>query len=307
MILMDSARVITQPGWEEVTRKRWEAKQEDRQLQRETIKEAHEDEGFPAYAETAKRRLANDSFAQPFQLEEDPKRQDERTTWIEYIEFECWWLDRHTTTIQRLQARYDKERKTLVDSAVLRASETPEDLCTVKAREERLSEVVAKRAMHSTSATLTSAQAATNAPRLTRLREAEKLFETTKPRQGLIRDFLRKTKSYRAAKKDARRHEALVQWVLEQAALIEAELKQRKAAEGGADATSKSRKTRRPEDPETQAEPSLKKRKQGDPDAGQRTSNVATQILLSNQNWTSTPRNLLASSILQEEADPSDP
>ena len=40
------------------------------------------------YTEWNKESLAEDSFTPSFQLDEDPERQDRRTTWIEYLTYE---------------------------------------------------------------------------------------------------------------------------------------------------------------------------------------------------------------------------
>ncbi|PHH90253.1 hypothetical protein CDD83_4161 [Cordyceps sp. RAO-2017] len=64
--------------------------------------------GFSDYVDATKRRLERHAFTRPFQLNEDPKQQDKLTTWIEYLCFEYWWLDRYTKSIKRLQPDYDK-------------------------------------------------------------------------------------------------------------------------------------------------------------------------------------------------------
>src|SRR5699024_4585545 len=57
---------------------------------------------------------------------EDPKLQDKLTTWIEYLCFEYWWLDRYTDSIKRLQPDHDKRWQELVDRKILRPHETRE-------------------------------------------------------------------------------------------------------------------------------------------------------------------------------------
>ncbi|KAI9779201.1 MAG: hypothetical protein M1816_003641 [Peltula sp. TS41687] len=266
MALTGATKAITQSGFEEAMRKRWREQQDDRKWQRENVREVHDDRGFSGYAEAVKRRLANHGFTQLFHLEEDPKRQDTWTTWIEYIEFECWWLDYHTTSVERLRPQYDKQWKTLVDSEVLRTSETLDSLCTVEARDERESEEAqAEKAVQSARDAVDAPQHQGKSARTlaqVNLQKAETSFEATKHRNHLIREFIRGTQRYRAAKESSRRHGALVSWVLEQAPRIEAELKLRKAAEGGQVATGSRKRSRRAEK-ETPEEPSLKRYKQG--------------------------------------------
>ncbi|CAJ2508691.1 Uu.00g137170.m01.CDS01 [Anthostomella pinea] len=45
-------------------------------------------QGFRDYVEAMRRRLAGHDFTQPFELDEDPKKQDRLTTWIEYLGYE---------------------------------------------------------------------------------------------------------------------------------------------------------------------------------------------------------------------------
>lgn len=57
------------------------------------------------YERARRRRLARHGFDRSFKLSEDPKEQDELTTWIEYVNFGCWWLDRNTQHWQGLENR----------------------------------------------------------------------------------------------------------------------------------------------------------------------------------------------------------
>ena len=267
MALMGASTATTQPGMDEAIRKRWEEKQQDRQLQR--IHEREVDGGFPEYAEAAKRRLAHHGFTQPLHLEEDPKRQDKRTTWIEYLSFEYWWLDKHSTSVKGLQQQHYKHWGALVDSKVLRPSESPKNLCTEEgARERAREQAQAENNVLSAKAILTSAQKATGAPRhgrtsawawtsaRTRLSDANVTLEAVKNRNRLIRDFIQRTQRYRTAEKAAWRHGVMISWILEQASQIEVEQSKEAGTRG--------RKRRHPAYyQETMAKPSAKKQKQG--------------------------------------------
>lgn len=83
---------------------------------------------FAEYVEAARRRLAKHNFNEAFKLHENPKLQDDRVTWIEYLEFEYWWLDKYTGYVQHFQRQHDDAWKDLVASGVLRDGETEEDL-----------------------------------------------------------------------------------------------------------------------------------------------------------------------------------
>ncbi|KAK4136908.1 hypothetical protein BT67DRAFT_432641 [Trichocladium antarcticum] len=49
-------------------------------------------------------------------LEEDPNRQTKRATWIEDLNFEYCWHDQYTWNVESLERKYNKARKSLVES-----------------------------------------------------------------------------------------------------------------------------------------------------------------------------------------------
>ncbi|KAJ4179858.1 hypothetical protein NW767_014525 [Fusarium falciforme] len=55
---------------------------------------------------------------QPFKLDEDPKKWDKLTTWIEYLNYEYWWLGKCTSDIERLESEHDKAWQQFVDKIV---------------------------------------------------------------------------------------------------------------------------------------------------------------------------------------------
>ncbi|KAI0402515.1 hypothetical protein F4802DRAFT_608623 [Xylaria palmicola] len=97
-------KITTRPDFEKTMRKRWLQEQGARQEQRECPMEVPNG-GFKEYAEAARRRLESHSFVQQFELLEDRERQDERVTWIEYLEFEYWWLDKYMASVQHTEKR----------------------------------------------------------------------------------------------------------------------------------------------------------------------------------------------------------
>lgn len=113
------------PEYEEAIRSWWEEDQATGQWKR--IREV-KGGSFTEYVKAARRRLAKHGFHEAFQLLKDPQRQNERATWIEYLEFECWWLDANARTVQRRKPSHDAAWEELVRSGVLRAGEREEDL-----------------------------------------------------------------------------------------------------------------------------------------------------------------------------------
>ncbi|KAH6614518.1 hypothetical protein B0J18DRAFT_302194 [Chaetomium sp. MPI-SDFR-AT-0129] len=114
-------------------KKSWEYQQEKRQWQRHYCRESSvPGPEFSDYVDAVKRRLARYSFTRPFELNQDPKQQGKLETWIEYLGFECWWLDLFTRAIERRQKHHDEEWQKLKDTGVLRPDETAEYVRTVE-------------------------------------------------------------------------------------------------------------------------------------------------------------------------------
>ncbi|KAH8759490.1 hypothetical protein F5883DRAFT_682145, partial [Diaporthe sp. PMI_573] len=203
---------------------------------------------FSDYVDAAKRRLARHGFTHPFQLNQDPKQQGKLETWIEYLYFEYWWLDRFTRTIERLQPDYDKEWQKLVDSGVLGPRETAEYLRSIESGMQTQSEIdQARAAVQRKQKIAEQVYAETqldphrlNIPKLERIRRmrvgtrelltARSRLKQLEKRSDLIVEFVLSTADLERAKRDAARHRILLQWILEQIPLIEAELSQTKEA-----------------------------------------------------------------------------
>lgn len=93
--------------------------------------------GFSDYVDAVKRRLVRHGFTQPFHLQEDPKLQDKLATWIEYLCFEYWWLDRHTDSIERLEPDHDRRWQELVDKKIPKPYETKNSIQTTPSSMQR--------------------------------------------------------------------------------------------------------------------------------------------------------------------------
>ncbi|OAQ60796.1 protein kinase [Purpureocillium lilacinum] len=235
--------------------------------------------GFSDYVDAMKQRLTRHGFTRSFELQANPKLQDKLTTWIEYLCFEYWWLDRYTDSIKRLQPDHDKRWQELMDRKILRPHETKEFVRTTassiqESREENearhaklaaeaeakkiylLTQKDSRRHSIPEQERLRMLQAA-----MAKLEESKARLESIKRRNGLIIDFVRATFDYVTAKKDATGHAALVQWVLEQVPLVEAEIMQPQMIEAGPDTKNKKRK--RAQDENKPEKRSSKKRKPG--------------------------------------------
>lgn len=117
--------MTTEPDFEENIRMLWQIERASGRVR--TIREV-KDGIFADYADAARRRLAEHGFDEAFELHEDRRQQDKRTTWIEYLEFEYWWLDMDTNWVEQRRPSHDAAWAKLVQSGVLAAGETEEDL-----------------------------------------------------------------------------------------------------------------------------------------------------------------------------------
>ncbi|KAJ3579596.1 hypothetical protein NPX13_g962 [Xylaria arbuscula] len=195
----------------------------------------------PTYTEAVKELLAQYDFPRPFQFHDDPKQQDRLTTWIEYLGFACAQHDRYVRVMKVRQPEYDKAWKTLVDAKVLRPFETEEYICDIKcAFHHQSEEDRAYAAVKSAEAVLLSAQKAKDNPReslrgkpaagiqscvaQSRLDAAKESLASIKRRNDMVDEFSLEVRSHQRAKTNAGRYSAILQWILEQVPLVEAEM-----------------------------------------------------------------------------------
>ncbi|KAI1073381.1 hypothetical protein F5B20DRAFT_587319 [Whalleya microplaca] len=249
----------------------WDRKQFLRRRQRRLYRE-HGCRGFRDYAEAVKRRLARHGFTQPFELDEDPKKQDKLTTWIEYLNYEYWWLDKYASDIERLEPDHDKRWQELVDMGILRPHETKEFVRTTASPMERQTEddqaqKTVQRAMSEAKRIYMLTQEdperlrIPKAKRISMLKTgtekllaAKRRFAQIRSRNDRITEFIRATFGYAGARRDTARHRVLAQWVLDQVPLVEAEMKPSRATRSWSDGrrTTKRRLTIDEESPERQ-------------------------------------------------------
>lgn len=92
--------ITERPDFEATMQRMWSGELEVCEEQWSGQREVR-DGTFAEYVKAAQARLARHGFTQKFDLREDAEGQDDRATWIEYLEFECWTLDRLTASVQR--------------------------------------------------------------------------------------------------------------------------------------------------------------------------------------------------------------
>lgn len=222
----------------------WNFLQRERDRQRRSCREQG-CRGFPDYAAAVKRRLARHGFDRPFELKQDPTQQDRLTTWIEYLNFEYWWLDWYTETPERLKPDLDRTWQELVDMKVLWPHDTQKSVrrwglldggesskavrqAKLKAEEiYNLTQLDPERVHIPEAKRISMMEAAT-----TRLNAAQAWHELDQKRNKCILPFIRRTTDLRFVEEDVARQRILLRWVLDDVPLVEAEMAQAGADKG---------------------------------------------------------------------------
>ncbi|KAI1313152.1 hypothetical protein F5Y03DRAFT_157906 [Xylaria venustula] len=119
-VSMGLAELADAPSFDATTRKMWAHQRREHS----TIREDAGD--FGGYVAAARNRLRGHGFTEDFCLDQDPRQQDERLTWIEYLEFEYWWLDKRAKSVEAAQERHERVWEEIVKSGVPRPGETRE-------------------------------------------------------------------------------------------------------------------------------------------------------------------------------------
>ena len=221
----------------------WDERQSLRAVQRYYCHEFGCDGTLTDYTDAARRRLArhNFHFTRPFRFHQDLGEQDQRATWIEYLYYECWWLDRITRKIERATPIHDKGWQKLMDAKVVHSSETYEALRDMSRRCRNVSEQewaqdrvkraqetldqVADQSQTSESGSSQKKEAAAAA-----LEAAQSLWQSIKTRNECIAEYLSSAHAFQTSQKDFKRHRSLLSWIRDQIRLIEAEHEQTKLA-----------------------------------------------------------------------------
>ncbi|KAL8348743.1 hypothetical protein RB601_002289 [Gaeumannomyces tritici] len=181
-------------GWERV----WKDKQLARRQERETHREVPGGT-FEEYLEAARRRLRENGLDEDLQLLEDAKQQSERVTWMEYLVFEYWWLERRTLWVDYWEKRCPFIWEKITSLGLLKDGETREDVLRLSRKDM----------------------------------DEPGSPQTTKRRNGISR-FLHAVDEGRGADVWKSSQQRPVEWALSQLPEIEAEAALKKKTRGGA-------------------------------------------------------------------------
>lgn len=230
---------------------------------------------FPAYVKAMRARLERHGLSRPVRLDRDHQKQDPLTTWIEYLNYEYWVHDRFADKAAKLQPRYETTLRDLMDADVLLPGETPDSVCDLHhgfiiQREKRVADEAvdaAEAAVAVAKKDLDTRDHAARRPRqeaeLARVRanlkKAVEAADAVKKRSELIFAFGSVYNPFSQSRREAEKHEILLEWILDQVPLIEAEM-----AEAKEDAVSGRKRTRADSDELESEEPAARRHK---PDA----------------------------------------
>ncbi|KAL8310409.1 hypothetical protein RB597_010309 [Gaeumannomyces tritici] len=217
------------------------------EMERIKHKEVHGDHDFSQYASAVKRRLERHGFTLPFRLDQDPTQQGTWETWVEYLAYECWWLDCHRKPLASLESRRDKTWKGLQVMGLLGPSDSQEYfLSSASARQRQIAVDRANNALKS------AELAAREAPSETANQEldvAQKKLAAILERKSRIRGFKKIARRIQVVEMDICRQTARLEWVREQLRQIKADERKRPAQ--AARSTRKRRRATLDDDRET--------------------------------------------------------
>lgn len=80
--------------------------------------------GFSNYTEDVRRCLTQHGFLDHIDLDLDPKKQDELTTWAEYVHFEFWWLAAYEGVLERATPKMRRQWEKLHEQGIFDKDET---------------------------------------------------------------------------------------------------------------------------------------------------------------------------------------
>lgn len=219
-----------------------------------------DDQGFPAYKEAVKRRLAPHNFNRPLQLMKDPHKQTEWTTWLEYLNFEQWWLERHAAAAEARKRQDRQAWKRLLEAV----RSLPTGGTELNGTKDNLDSVNAATAAAASWSSQTR-QRRQNTKTVTLAKELAATQADLDTAMKAINDYIRDTESYRHAEMAVSRQKNCVQWILKEARVMEAEVsRQRGTVKNNSKSDAgKSKKRRRSNDDDIPSELWSKRTRRG--------------------------------------------
>ncbi|KAL8858965.1 MAG: hypothetical protein Q9178_004446 [Gyalolechia marmorata] len=231
-LAMGAKATVSQPSFNETTRRLWQYMPASRQLP--------EGQTFSAHSNAVKIRLAPHHFTKPLQLRKDPQKQTIWTDWLEYLSFEIRCLEKLTATAESLEPEYYQSTRRLLRAKQPNGNNAGSSSAAFGSTKPRQHFLGGKGVNMGTE--LAAARADRDAS------------------QKSIDDFIRETRAYMQAGRDVFYQKHRVEWVIKEARLMENEMSPQSNW-----AKAKKRKQRDEEPPEPQ--PKRTKRRVSDKNA----------------------------------------
>jgi hypothetical protein len=118
----ESEAVADEDSFESMARRMWQYEQP-----KQTASSTNT-ESFTSYVRAMRKRLGSHGFTRHFHLSKDPRKQDEWTTWVEYLNYIYWEIDRDAATMRNSDPRYRRAMgELLLGGEEERSLETDQD------------------------------------------------------------------------------------------------------------------------------------------------------------------------------------
>ena len=230
---MDLKAMTCDPSFDETIQRQWQRMPESQELPK--------GQTFSTYSHAVKTRLAPHHFARPLQLKRYPQKQTAWTNWLEYLSFELRCQETLIRAAESLDMEFHQARKRL-----LRAKQPDGNKA---ARSSAASDSTQTRQP------FLGGKGATKAKELAAARADRDASQKS------IGDFIQETEAYTQAHRAALYQRHRVDWVIEEARLMETEMSQHCST-----AKTKKRKQRDEEEP-SEPQPKRTTRRDGSANA----------------------------------------
>lgn len=189
--------MISTPSFDETMRSQWQSMPPSRQIS--------DGQTFSAYKDAVERRLTSHHFTRRLQLRKNPQQQDAWTDWLEYLNYEQWFLERLIAIAKSLKLEYHQSQKKLV-------------------RATRLNSNNASSSLVASDFTHTGQRPGAKTVSLTKELKAAQADRDASNKT--ISDFVKETKRYKRAHSAAYYQRHRVEWAVKEARLLKTEMSQ---------------------------------------------------------------------------------
>ncbi|KAI0097188.1 hypothetical protein GGR51DRAFT_541692 [Nemania sp. FL0031] len=180
---------------------------------------------FPAYIAAVERRLRPYRFTHPIELKKDPRQQTKWTDWLEYLSYELWCYEELVAAVQPLEKKFNKSLTKLYEVAIEQGVDYRAGLGDLSLAQALLSMGTDVNALPRCD---TPHPTDVDPKKLDEIRG--KAFTTT---NKVICEAVRHTQAYTYKQKTALLRKPRIDWIVEEAHVMEAEMTQAEAQQDG--------------------------------------------------------------------------